>query len=244
MLTIITKKVLVEQITSVDHSLPDSPVKAVIFDLDGTLLNTFPDLVALTNAVLDEFGYPVRTPDEIRSFIGDGILTLMRRSMPAEATEEQCEAALAVWRARYLALNHDATVPYEGIAELVANLKTAGIKTGVLSNKFDAGTKRVIELKFPGMFDAIHGESPDFPRKPNPEGLLKTIQELGAEPDQVMYVGDSGGDMKVAKAAGAFAIGVSWGYRTVDVLREAGADVIVSTAQEILELVKAQAGAC
>lgn len=211
-------------------------VKGVVFDMDGTLLNTLPDLTALTNAVLSDLGYPTHTEEAIRGFIGDGVRALMMRAMPDSASDDEKEAALAEWKSRYQEFGRRKTVPYPNIIEMLEALKSKGVKLGVLSNKFDAAVKDLAGFYFPATFDVAKGESPTCPRKPDPTGLLASIQEIGLNPSQVAYIGDSAGDMKTAKAAGAMAIGVSWGYQTVDRLVSAGADMVIDDPLAILDL--------
>ena len=211
-------------------------VKGVVFDMDGTLLNTLPDLTALTNAVLSDLGYPTHTEEAIRGFIGDGVRALMMRAMPDSASDDEKEAALAEWKSRYQEFGRRKTVPYPNIIEMLEGLKSKGVKLGVLSNKFDAAVKDLAGFYFPATFDVAKGESPTCPRKPDPTGLLASIQEIGLNPSQVTYIGDSAGDMKTAKAAGAMAIGVSWGYQTVDRLVSAGADMVIDDPLAILDL--------
>lgn len=211
-------------------------VKGVVFDMDGTLLNTLPDLTALTNAVLSDLGYPTHTEEAIRGFIGDGVRALMMRAMPDSASDDEKEAALAEWKSRYQEFGRRKTVPYPNIIEMLEELKSKGVKLGVLSNKFDAAVKDLAGFYFPATFDVAKGESPTCPRKPDPTGLIASIQEIGLNPSQVAYIGDSAGDMKTAKAAGAMAIGVSWGYQTVDRLVSAGADMVIDDPLAILDL--------
>lgn len=211
-------------------------VKGAVFDMDGTLLNTLPDLTALTNAVLSDLGYPTHTEEAIRGFIGDGVRALMMRAMPDSASDDEKEAALAEWKSRYQEFGRKKTVPYPNIIEMLEGLKSKGVKLGVLSNKFDAAVKDLAGFYFPATFDVAKGESPTCPRKPDPTGLLASIQEIGLNPSQVAYIGDSAGDMKTAKAAGAMAIGVSWGYQTVDRLVSAGADMVIDDPLAILDL--------
>ena len=205
-----------------------------IFDLDGTLLDTLPDLVELTNAALNEQGFPSRTTDEIHSFVGNGARALMYQAVPADATTEQAEAAMRRWMELYPVIGNKLTEPYPHIEEALADLAARGINLGVLSNKFDQGVHDVIDAYLPGMFHVKHGECADIPRKPDPTGLLRSIAELGSTPDRTAYVGDSPGDVAVSRNAGTFAIGVAWGYHHADDLRAAGADVVLEDARELL----------
>ena len=210
---------------------------AFVFDLDGTLLDTLPDLVRLTNMVLDRRGWPQRTRDEILGFVGDGGRMLLRRAAPATATEDQVEIAFADWQDLYPRYGHELTRPYSGMTEALAQLKESGVKLGVLSNKFDAAAREVVAMHFPGMFDIVRGEGPETPRKPDPTGLLRMLADLGVTPGETAYVGDSGTDMAVAIAAGAFPVGVAWGYRLVSELEAAGARCVIATPAELQPLV-------
>lgn len=205
-----------------------------VFDLDGTLLDTLPDLVALTNRALADSGFPERTEEEILSFVGNGVRALMDQAVPLGTEPAAAEEAMQLWRELYPACGIELTVAYEGIPELLAELKARGKKLAVLSNKFDKGVQDLIPVFFPDTFDAIHGESNDIPRKPDPTGLLRTIEELGADPETTAYVGDSGSDMLTAHRAGVFALGVAWGYRPEDDVRQSGAAAVVHKPSEIL----------
>ena len=205
-----------------------------VFDLDGTLLDTLPDLVVLTNAVLRECGFPERTSAEILSYVGNGVKALMYQAVPQDADEEAVEAAMSRWKELYPQYGYRLTKAYAGIPETVAELKRRGARLGVLSNKFDQGVHDVIDAYLPGMFHVKHGECADIPRKPDPTGLLRSIAELGSTPDRTAYVGDSPGDVAVSRNAGTFAIGVAWGYHHADDLRAAGADVVLEDARELL----------
>ena len=213
---------------------PMPPFDTFIFDLDGTLLDTLPDLVVLTNAALNEQGFPSRTSEEIHSFVGNGARALMYQAVPAEATPEQAEAAMRRWMELYPVIGNKLTKPYPHIEEVLSKLTTQGIKLGVLSNKFDQGVHDVIDAYLPGMFHVKHGERSDIPRKPNPTGLLRTIAELESAPERTAYVGDSPVDVRVSRNAGTFSIGVAWGYHHADDLRAAGADAIIDSALELV----------
>lgn len=205
-----------------------------IFDLDGTLLNTLPDLVVLTNAVLRECGFLERTSDEILSFVGNGVKALMYQAVPEDADEKAIEAAMQRWKALYPQYGHRLTLPYEGVLDVLAELKRRGVKLAVLSNKFDEGVQDVVQTFLPDLFEAVHGECELIPRKPNPAGLLYTIDELGAERSDVVYVGDSPVDVQAAHNAGVHCVAVSWGYHNAQRLQEADADAVVDGMQDLL----------
>ncbi len=206
---------------------------AYLFDLDGTLLDTLPDLTNITNMALAEWGMPLRTSDEINSFVGNGARMLMQRAAAEGTPDEEVDRILARWKELYPEYGHKYTKPYPGMPEVLAQLKEQGAKLGVLSNKFDAATHIVIAHHFPGVFDIVRGEGPDTPRKPDPTGLITMMRDLGVEPERVAYVGDSGTDMTVAHAAGCTALGVTWGYRSIEVLRAAGADVLIDSPSQL-----------
>lgn len=212
----------------------------LVFDLDGTLLDTLPDLVVLTNAALNEQGFPSRTTDEVHSFVGNGARALMYQAVPADATPEQAEAAMLRWMELYPVIGNKLTKPYPHMEETLAELSRRGVGLGVLSNKFDQGVHDVIDAYLPNLFAVQYGERADIPRKPDPTGLLRSIAELGSVPDRTAYVGDSPGDVAVSRNAGTFAVGVAWGYHHADALREAGADLVIEDARELLQLVDAR----
>ena len=207
-----------------------------VFDLDGTLLDTLPDLVVLTNAVLRECGFPERTSAEVLSYVGNGVKALMYQAVPQDADEEAVEAAMRRWKELYPQYGYRLTKAYEGIPETVAELKRRGARLGVLSNKFDAGVQEVVGAYLPGLFAVAHGESVDIPRKPDPTGLLRTIEELGSAPERTVYVGDSTGDVAVAPNAGTYAVGVTWGYHEAERLRAAAADLVIDDPRALLDL--------
>ena len=209
---------------------------AVIFDLDGTLLNTLGDLRAATNHALEVRGLPPHSMEEIRQFIGNGIRLLICRAMPEGTPEAEIDAALDDFKAYYAAHIHDRTVPYDGIPQLLTALRKRGIKVAVLSNKIDSASQQLIEYFFPGKTDVVFGEHVGVPRKPDPTSCRMVIQQLGVQPEQVLYVGDSGTDMQTAKNAGLYAVGVTWGFRSKEVLLKYGADVLVHRPEQILQI--------
>ncbi len=209
---------------------------AVIFDLDGTLLNTLGDLRAATNHALEVRGLPPHSMEEIRQFIGNGIRLLICRAMPEGTPEAEIDAALDDFKAYYAAHIHDRTVPYDGIPQLLTALRKRGIQVAVLSNKIDSASQQLIEYFFPGKTDVVFGEHVGVPRKPDPTSCRMVMQQLGVQPEQVLYVGDSGTDMQTAKNAGLYAVGVTWGFRSKEVLLKYGADVLVHRPEQILQI--------
>lgn len=192
----------------------EPPFDTFIFDLDGTLLDTLDDLMVLTNDVLAEFDMPTHTREEINSYVGNGAAALIYQAVPADTPPAVADACLARWKEAYDAYPNDLTKPYPGVVALLAALRERGCKLGILSNKFDRGVTFIVDKCLPGAVDTAHGEGGvrNFPRKPAPEGLLATIEELGSTPARTVYVGDSPGDIHVARNAGCYAVGVAWGY--------------------------------
>ena len=210
---------------------------AVIFDLDGTLLNTLADLREAANASLAKRGLPPRTLDEIRQFVGNGVRNLMKRCLPPESSDTEVDAALADFKAYYAVHLCEQTVPYDGIPELLVTLRERGVRLAVLSNKLDAASKQLMEHYFPqGTFSMVFGERAGIPRKPDPTSCREIMQELGVAAEDVLYVGDSGVDMQTAHNAGLYAVGVTWGFRSREVLMDNGADTLIDTPEQLLTL--------
>ncbi len=208
--------------------------RAVIFDLDGTLLNTLDDLADSGNHVLAAHGLPLRTIEEYRQFVGNGIPKLTERILPDDASEELFESCLAEFKAYYDIHKSDKTAPYEGMAELLSSLRASGIKTCVLSNKQHDMCIEVVEHYFGrGTFDIIQGKLDKFPPKPSPDSCNAIIKSLGIPKDNVLYVGDSDVDMRTAENAGLKKCGVSWGFRSIDLLINSGADFIAEKPKDI-----------
>lgn len=193
---------------------------AFIFDLDGTLLDTMPDLVFLTNRILREIGAPEHTPEEILGYVGAGVRRLIYMALPEDATDEQIERAMELWNAHF-AEYHEHTVAYEGVEQLLNELRERGCALGVVSNKLQSGVDVVMGAKLPGAVDVLYGESDVTPRKPDPTGILNAMEALGAKPESTLYVGDSPSDAVAAHRAGCSAAAVTWGYRSRDKFNEA-----------------------
>lgn len=211
--------------------------KAVIFDLDGTLCYTIDDLRTAMNAMLEERGYPTRSKEQILEAINCGAREFVRRSMPVELQTDEDEVTLChqCYSEHY---NHhylDSTYPYEGITAVLSVLRKKGLKLAVLSNKGDSHTNMMVSKLFEkGTFDIVLGSSERFPNKPDPQSALWVASQLGAEPREVLYIGDSNVDMETARNAGFFACGVRWGYRSDDVLISTGAAALVTHPKELL----------
>ena len=210
--------------------------QTVLFDMDGTVLDTLRDLRASTNAILRELGYPERTPDEIRSYVGSGAENQIRRALPEDADERTLADALARYRAHYAAHCRDHTAPYDGVVPMLRALRAAGKKLAVVSNKPDAAVKLLNEEHFAGLISVAIGETPERRRKPAPDTVFAALKALGAPKDGAVYVGDSEVDVETAKNAGLPLIAVSWGFRSREALERAGAEVIIDDPRELLRL--------
>ena len=194
--------------------------RCVIFDLDGTLLNTLDDLKNAVNAALEKRGYAPRTQEEVRLFVGNGVAKLIERAVPEGTSAEEAAAILADFREYYNAHLNVETHPYAGIAALLGKLRAAGVKVGVNSNKYDAAVQLLMGDHFPGLFDMAVGESATVPKKPSPIGVETLLKALGADAESAVYVGDSGVDEQTAKNAGLPFIWVSWGFRKAEEMPE------------------------
>lgn len=212
--------------------------KAVIFDLDGTLLNTIDDLAAAANAVLTELKYPTHPTEAYKMMVGNGIPKLIERFLPPEHRDADMQAkAAALFFPFYDAHKADATAPYPGIPALLTALKSKSIQLGVVSNKEDALAKAVIEHYFPGTFDAVAGHTLGTRAKPDPH-LVNTVRAaFGTSEAETLYVGDSGVDIATAHNAHLLGCGVTWGFRTEQELREAGADYLIHTPDALRSLI-------
>ena len=208
----------------------------VIFDLDGTLLNTIGDLAASVDYVMRSRNLPEHTDAEYRQMVGGGIKRLVERALPAElaANETYVDECVTQFR-RYYVDNIDRhTIPYEGIPELLRKLQNEGVMVAVASNKFQHGTERLV-AKFFGDIDfvAIEGNREGAPLKPNPEIIHNILRKANVEREDAVMVGDSGIDIRTAIAADIDSIGVSWGFRFAEELYDAGAKVVVTTCEEL-----------
>lgn len=212
--------------------------KAVLFDLDGTLLDTIQDLADSMNSVLERSGFPTHCVDDYKNFVGDGMVELAKRVLPKDIhDEESVNRCVAEMRQEYSKRWTDKTKPYDGINELLNALTVKKVKLAVLSNKPHDFTKVVVAKFFSDRrFDAVYGERPSVPRKPDPSGAIEIAGILNIEPSEFLYLGDTNVDMKTASSAGMYAVGASWGFRKVDELMGSGARTIVNHPSEVLNL--------
>ncbi len=212
--------------------------KAILFDLDGTLLDTLEDLGNATNRVLEKNGFPIHDMNAYRSMVGDGAVMLIRRVLPADKRDDDTICAcVRLFREEYERGWKIKTRPYFGVTEMLGALAAHGIKMAVLSNKPDDFTKRCVAEFLPDWtFDVVLGQSDSIPLKPDPTGAKKIAKCLNIPPVNFIYLGDTAIDMKTAVAAGMFPVGALWGFRTEGELRENGAQALIKKPREILNL--------
>ena len=212
--------------------------KAILFDLDGTLLDTLEDLATAANRALGTLGLPAHPTDAYRVFVGDGLRTLAERILPGEQrSAAQVDALVVAFEREYSRTWNERTAPYAGVPEMLDRLTAGGYRLSVLSNKPDAFTRLCVEQLLPHWtFAPLYGQRPGVPRKPDPAAALAIAVELGLDPAEVLYLGDTATDMHTARAAGMAAVGVLWGFRTADELRAAGARHLIAHPGELAPL--------
>ena len=212
------------------------PYQTAIFDLDGTLLDTLEDLFRAVNRALRRHGLPLRTRDEIRSFVGNGVERLVRRSLPEGYAEETASSVLADFKTTYAAICRDNTRPYDGILPLLSTLRERGIRIAVVSNKFDAATKALCAEYFGELVDVAIGERADIRKKPSPDTVFEALTALGVAADDAVYIGDSEVDIQTAKNCDMDCISVTWGFKDTDFLLANGAKTLAHTPDQLLDL--------
>jgi phosphoglycolate phosphatase len=214
------------------------PFRAIIFDLDGTLLDTLDDIANAANHVLAAQGFPTHPSPHYREFIGDGVVKLMLRALPKTHQDEATvQACVGAYVQEYERTWNALTKPYLGVPEMLDALVLRGLKLAVLSNKPDQFTQRcVTELLAKWTFDVVLGATDQFPRKPDPASAIETARRLGVLPAECLYVGDSGVDMQTARAAQMRPVGALWGFRGKEELLRDGAQHLIDRPSEVLEL--------
>lgn len=210
----------------------------IIFDLDGTLLNTIDDLADAGNHVCAAHGWPTHTVDQFKYMVGNGIPSLVSRFTPDGLEEEELAQALAEFSAYYGEHKEDKTAPYPGVPGLLDSLKGAGMRLAVLSNKAHALAGPVVEHYFPGVFEYVQGALPGAPLKPDPTLLHALMESIGARPGTTLFAGDSDVDVLTGKNGALTVCGVLWGFRDRAELERAGADHIIERPEQMLALVQ------
>ena len=207
----------------------------MIWDLDGTLLDTLQDLSDAVNHALRTCGMPERRFDEVRQFVGNGVGMLMRRAVPSGDANPRFEECFAAFRAYYLQHSQDHTHLYPGIQETLQALHRMGVRMAVVSNKLQAGVDQLYHTWFEDVIEVAIGERPELKRKPAPDMVELALQALGVTKEEAVYVGDSEVDIQTARSAGMPCISVSWGFRDEEQLLSSGASCLVHTPQELSE---------
>jgi len=210
--------------------------KAVIFDLDGTLLNTLADLGDATNSVLRGLGLPVHDYDAYKIFIGNGMKMLMTRALPVDRRQEETiQSALEAMEEIYSQNWKNKTHVYEGVEDLLDEIEGRGLPMAVLSNKPDRFTKQMVQSFFPShRFAAARGARDGIPKKPDPTTALEVAGEMGCPPEDICYLGDTSTDMQTARRGGMFPVGALWGFRSAEELKEHGAEHLINHPLELL----------
>jgi len=218
-------------------------IKAVLFDLDGTLVNSLNDLADSTNFALKKFGFMTHETEKYKYFVGDGMFKLIERALPIENREKETikrvhDCFIEHYKAHYC----DKTVAYDGINDLLLKLKKMNIKMAVISNKVDEMAITVAKKLLNDVFDIVCGKREGYPTKPDPTLTLEVISNLGVAPKECLFVGDSGMDMAVSQNAKTISVGVLWGFRDKEELLQNGASYIINSPDEILSIIEENNG--
>lgn len=211
-------------------------IRYVVFDLDGTLLNTLDDLFLSVNKILSDHGYKTRSKNEVRSYLGNGVRALLNLALPEEE-RFRTDELLPEFKAYYDLHKEDNTAPYAGVKEAVAEIKKAGVKCAIVSNKFDAAVQELKNVTFSGLIDFACGEREGVKPKPAPDGVFLAMQALGADSAETVYVGDSEVDLATAENTGLKCVAVSWGFRDRDELVKRGAKNIADTPDQMKDFI-------
>ena len=208
----------------------------ILFDLDGTILDTLPDLWHSANYALNQLGYPVRSFEEVRTFVGNGVGMLMRRALPLGTNDTVWRESVRLQKEYYMGHLSVDTVPYEGITDFLRNIKAEGFTIGVVSNKFDSAVQELINIYFPGVFGKVTGSRENMPLKPDPALSDMIISSLGSSRERTIYVGDSEVDFQTAVNSELPCISVLWGFRDKDYLMDIGATIFADKPSDVLEM--------
>ena len=206
-----------------------------IFDLDGTLLNTIYDLAASTNYALRSAGMPEHSVDDVRRFVGNGVKKLMERAIPDGLNNPDFDETYATFRKHYLKHSLDTTKPYDGIPEVLAELKRRGKKLAIVSNKFYAATQELARHFFPDTIEVAIGERENIRKKPAPDTVLEAMRQLGVGKEGTVYIGDSDVDIDTAHNVGVPCISVLWGFRDREFLLAHGATTLIERPEQLLD---------
>ncbi|MCH5197799.1 MAG: HAD-IA family hydrolase [Oscillospiraceae bacterium] len=209
--------------------------KLIIFDMDGTILNTLPDLSASLNHALKKNGLPERSLSEVRSFVGNGIRKLIERGVPEGTNKELTDKVYSDFSEHYEQNCANATAPYDGITEVITEIRNRGMKTAVVSNKIDSAVKQLAEEYFGSLFDMCVGESDKIKKKPAPDEVEAVLRELNIKKEEALFVGDSEVDIETSKNAGLPIISVTWGFKDREFLLSNGAKTLIDKPQELLK---------
>ncbi|MBQ9245474.1 HAD family hydrolase [bacterium] len=210
----------------------------VIFDLDGTLLNTLDDLHICFNYAIEKSGYPKRTIKEIRSFVGNGIRKAIERALPSDVSTDEINKIVSDFKIYYIEHMLEHTKPYDGIIDMLHELKQKGCKIGVVSNKYDDAVKKLCKMYFGDLVEYAVGEGYGIARKPAPDGLNKCINELSIGCKNIIYIGDSEVDIQTAKNANIPCISVLWGFKDKDFLIKNGAKIFAEKPKDIIKIIE------
>ncbi len=215
-----------------------SKYNVIIWDMDGTLLDTLDDLTGSVNAALTEFALPVRTRDEIRRFVGNGVLRLVERSVPEGRQQAQFEEIFSFFKNHYAKNCRNKTKPYDGLEKALPELKAHGFKMAIVSNKIDFAVKELAELYFGDTINIAIGDTEGKRNKPYPDMVFEAMKLLDAKTESTVYIGDTEVDMATAENSGLDCISVSWGFRDKKELQSRGAKLIVDTPEELTGVLK------
>ena len=212
--------------------------KAILLDLDGTILDTLDDLADSVNFALSSLGHPTRTREEIRHIVGNGVVNLITRALPESATEEQFNECLATFKKHYEKNKTNKTAPYEGVIDVLHELKNRGHKLAIVSNKHNDAVQGLFDLYFTDVADFALGNCDFLPKKPAPDMVWYSIDKLGLSRESAVYIGDSEVDIETAKNSELPCISVSWGFRDEDVLIKSGATTIVRNPCDLIDAIE------
>ena len=211
-------------------------MKTVLFDFDGTLLYTIPDLADAVNFGLERFGYPVHDYDTVQSFVGNGVRRLVARALPQGEENPDFEGVFAAFNEYYDAHCVDKTAPYEGIMELLAALHKMGLPMAIVTNKYQSAAEELRQRFFGEYIPIIEGDRPGRERKPDPAPVKAALELLGAKAEETVYIGDTEVDMQTAANSGLDFIAVAWGYRTLEQLKALGVEKIAMKPMDVVDL--------